>query len=66
MQEHKSVDSADFGEGWEFHVCETFHAESYNGELSRKYSVHFRHPESAKTDKGVVREISDIRRPLPV
>ncbi|WP_283193763.1 class I SAM-dependent methyltransferase [Rhizobium sp. AN80A] len=67
MQEHKSGWlPADFGEGWEFHVCETFHAESYNGEaLEKVFGAFFAIRNYSKTDKGVVREISDIRRPLP-
>ncbi|SIR14672.1 Methyltransferase domain-containing protein [Rhizobium sp. RU33A] len=67
MQEHKSGWlPEDFGDGWEFHICETYHSKNFRGDpLEKVYGAFFavRNVEDTKFVGSL--SLSDIRRPLP-
>lgn len=67
VQEHKSGwHPEDFGNGWEFHVCNTFHNQKYNGEpLETTFGAFFAIRNYSEKPQVASSSISDIRRPLP-
>ena len=67
MQEHKSGWLPnDFGSGWQFHVCESYHSRKIDGEASDEvYGAFFAIQNFNEKAPVLTHNIPDIRRPLP-
>lgn len=67
MQEHKSGWlPEDFGDGWDFHICETYHSKNFRGEpLEQVYGAFFAVRNIEESEFVSSLSLSDIRRPLP-
>lgn len=67
MQEHKSGWlPEDFGDAWEFHICETYHSKNFRGEvLDKPYGAFFAILNINEKIVHQTNSLSDIRRPLP-
>lgn len=67
MQEHKSGWlPEDFGDGWDFHICETYHSKNFRGEpLEKVYGAFFAVRNIEESEFVSSLSLSDIRRPLP-
>ena len=67
MQEHKSGWlPEDFGERWEFHICETYHSKNFRDEpLEKVYGAFFAVLNVEREERAPLSPISDIRKPLP-
>lgn len=67
MQEHKSGWlPEDFGEEWEFYICEKYHQKDFRGEfLDKPYGAFFAVRNFQETQFVSPMEVPDIRRPLP-
>jgi hypothetical protein len=67
MQEHKSGWLPDdFSTGWEFHICDTFHAENFRGDaLDDPYGAFFAIRNFVEKPKPQATKLSDFRRLLP-
>jgi len=66
MQEHKSGWlPIDFGDQWEFHICEKYHDKDFRGNVLDKPYGAFFGILNCNEKLDFSREIPDIRRPLP-
>ena len=67
MQEHKSGWLPnDFGSGWQFHVCKSYHSRKVDGEASDEvYGAFFAIQDFNEKPPVLINNIPDIRRPLP-
>lgn len=67
VQEHLSGwVPEDFGEGWDFHICEAYHKLDFRNQLlNKEYGAFFAIKSFFGKPTPIPQSISDIRKPLP-